>query len=106
MTAPIKPMKPLLRNKRGMDYYVFIVSLVGVLMLSFITFSLFTKQYGLSSGLSTGTEQFRVLKTYAVAEKALLFVDNAAKLALEQAAYYYGKRGFYAADSPCLFSGG
>ncbi|MBI2141360.1 hypothetical protein HYU16_02955 [Candidatus Woesearchaeota archaeon] len=106
MTTPTKPMKLLSGNKRGMDYYVFIVSLVGVLMLSFITFSLFTKQYSLSSGLSTGTEQFRVLKTYAAAEKALLFADDAARLALEQAAYKYGKSGFYYSGAPCGSNGG
>lgn len=96
----------VLKGKKGLDYYTVTVAIVGIFMLSFIVFSLFTKQYALSSGLPIGTGQFRLLKVYAAAEKALLFVDASARLALEQAAYKYGKNGFYVASSPCGGSGG
>ena len=97
-------MKPLRRNlmmrsKKGLDYYTLIISLVGILLLSFVIFNLFNKQLKLSSGLPIGTEQFRIIKTYSAAETALSFVDDSARLALEQAAYSSGKAGFYGEDS-------
>lgn len=94
------------RNKKGLDYYTVTIAIVGLFLLGFIVFSLFTKQYALSSGLAFGTEQFKILKVYAAAEKALLFVDDSAKLALEQAAYKYGKSGFYYSGAPCGSNGG
>ncbi len=105
MTSLKKPLM-MLRNKKGIDYYTVTVAVVGIFLLSFVVFSLFTKQYALSSGLSIGTEQFKLLKTYSAAEKALLFVDDSAKLAIEQAAYKYGKSGFYYSGSPCGSNGG
>lgn len=97
--------KSMLKNKKGQDYYDLIIAMIGLFLLGSITFGLFTKQYQLSGGLALGTEQFRLLKTYAAAEKALLFVDDAAKLALQQAAYDYGKSGFHASVPDCGSSG-
>ncbi|MEK6854505.1 MAG: hypothetical protein AABX60_04160 [Nanoarchaeota archaeon] len=100
-----KIKQSLFRGKKGLDYYTVTVAVMGIFLLSFIAFSFFTKQYGLSSGLELGTEQFRILKTYAAAEKALLFVDDSARLALDQAAYAYGKRGLHGPSSPCEKNG-
>lgn len=85
----------MLQSKKGLDYYTLIIVLVGILILSFVVFSLFNKQLKLSSGLSIGTDQFRMLKTYSIAEKFLSFVDASARLALEQSAYSSGKSGFF-----------
>ncbi len=94
-------MLKLQKSKKGLDYYTFILAIVGILMLSFVAFGMMEKYYRLSKGLSIGSSQFRLLKTYSDAEKTLLFVDSAAKLALEKAAYAYGKSGFSASVSPC-----
>ncbi|MBI2143629.1 hypothetical protein HYU17_00565 [Candidatus Woesearchaeota archaeon] len=91
----------LMQNKKGLDYYVATITIMAIFLLGFVVFSLFTKDYHLRSGLALGSEQFRILKTYANAEKALLFVDDSARLALEQAAVSYGKNGFFSSNPPC-----
>jgi len=85
----------MLRNKKGLDYYTLIISLVGILILSFVIFNLFSKQLKLSSGLPIGTEQFRILKTYSTGEKILSFVDDSAQLSIEHAAHLLGKSGLF-----------
>lgn len=82
-------------NKRGLNYYSPLVAIMGVAILGLILTNLFVKQYNLASEFDLGREQFRIMLTESSAEKALLFVDNAVRLALEQAAYKYGKNGFY-----------
>ena len=95
----------MLKSKKGLDYYTLIVALVGILILSFVLFSLFTKQLKLTSGIPIGTDQFRLLKTYSTAEKVLAYVDNSARLALEQAAFDSAKKGLYVSPATCGSNG-
>lgn len=92
-------------NKKGLNYYSPLIAIMGILILGAILSNLFVKQNRLASEFDLGREQFRVLLAHSSAEKALLFVDNAARLSLEQAAYNYGKNGLYSAGSPCGSSG-
>lgn len=96
-----KNLRAIAKNKKGIDYYAPTVSIIGLFILGFILFSLASRDYKLTSGLSIGSEQFNIMKAYSNAEKNLLFVDSAAKLALEQAIYPYGKNGLYAAATSC-----
>lgn len=88
-------------NKKGLNYYSPIIAIMGIFILGAILSNLFVKQYNLASDFDLGREQFRILLTESSAEKVLLFVDNAARLALEQAAYKYGKNGFYQSGTSC-----
>lgn len=93
-------------NKKGLNYYSPLIAIMGILILGAILSNLFVRQYNLASEFDLGREQFRVLIAQSYAEKALLFVDDAAKLALEKAAYSYGKNGFYQSAPSCGSSNG
>lgn len=97
----MKMKNRMLSQKKGLDYYTVIVAVVGIFILSFIVFTLFTKEQGLGKGIPLGTDQLRILKTYSTAEKPLLFIDEAAKLALGQAAYKWGQSSFLLNDPEC-----
>lgn len=102
----IKLRKPLmLKSKKGFDVYAVIIMIVGIWILAFVTISMFAKNNRLETQLGLGEKQLGLLSTYAAAEKALLFVDDSAKLAIEQAAYKYGKSGFYYSGAVCGSSG-
>lgn len=94
-------MPKMHRNKKGFDLYVFVLTIVGISLLFFVAFGMMEKYYKVSNGLSIGSSQARLLKTYSDAEKALLFVDGSARLALERAAYALGKGGFYVSSPEC-----
>ena len=96
----------MLKNKKGLDYYTLVISLIGILILSYAVFVLINKQIKLSSGFAIGTDQFKLLKTYSTAEKALLFVDDSARLALEEAAFDSAKKGLYVVPSPLCGNNG
>ncbi len=93
--------KMLKANKKGLNYYSPIIAIMGIFILGAILSNLFVKQNKLSADFDLGREQFRILLAGTSAEKAMLFVDNAATLSLEHAAYKYGRNGFYEDVSPC-----
>ncbi len=93
-------------NKKGLNYYSPLIAIMGIAILGLILSNLFVKQYKLSSDFDIGREQFRILLTESSAEKVLLFVDNAARLALEQAVYNAANKGFRVTASPCSGKGG
>jgi hypothetical protein len=88
-------MKRMLKQKKGLDYYVLILTIVGIWILGFIIFVLFMKETQVSKNMDIGSNQFIILKSYSLGEKALLFVDQASKVSFQQASYYWGKTGFY-----------
>lgn len=97
--------KMLMAAKKGLNYYSPLIAIMGIVILGLILSNLFVKQYKLSSDFDIGREQFRILLTESYAEKALLFVDSSARLALEQAAYNAANKGFRVTASPCVGKG-
>ncbi|MBI2580772.1 hypothetical protein HYV85_03090 [Candidatus Woesearchaeota archaeon] len=99
----MKMMLKLLRlqNKKGVDYYTPFVAIVGFLVLAAVLTAVMLKQYGLASEFNLGREQLRLFHTYSTADKMLSFVDDSAKLSLEQAAHSSGSKGFYNSIPAC-----
>jgi len=85
----------MFKAKKGLDYYAFIVAVVGISILYWVLSTMLIKQGQISNGVTIGTEQVTILSTYTTGEKALLYVDEAAKMALDYSALTFGKYSFY-----------
>jgi hypothetical protein len=79
------------KNRRGTIAMYFTVAGVLLAFGVFLYYSSHTDKYIVNFGM----EQNRILKTYQEGEKLLLYVDQAAKLSMQQAAYELARKGFY-----------
>ncbi len=80
-------------NKKGSSFWILIFTLVFVFILFFCVFKLIDKYGKISNSKAIGERQEELLHLYQKGEKFLLYNDQVAKLAGEQALYEYGKNG-------------
>ena len=93
-------MKKLIGNKRGVDLFTLIVTIIGISTLMLILIGL-TMKYNLlfDTFKPVGSRAAFILEAYDDADGVLLYLDNAAKLSMQKAAYDLARNGFYSSAS-------
>ncbi len=89
-------MKKLIRNKKGVDSFTFLLTIFAILVLGFILVGLTMKYNKLNNTIGdAGSSASSILSTYASADKSLLFLDNAVGMSIDGAVYDLAYNGFY-----------
>ena len=85
----------MLKSKKGMDLFIFLVGVFGIIMLIVILFALFTSYDDLKRAdpEPLGYKATEILSTYQEADKALLYIDESAQQAIEKALHRFGQNG-------------
>ena len=87
----------IFNGKKGLDGFSLVLTMIAIIALTLILIGVILKDNSLSSTLGgkVGTNAFNVISSYDRGDAGLLYIDNAAKLSLQEAAYQLGKNGFY-----------
>lgn len=91
-------MKKLIRNKKGVDAFTFLLTIFAILVLGVILIGLTMKYNKLNNTIGeAGSSALSILSTYASADRALLYLDNAVGMSMDSAVYDLAYNGFYPA---------
>ena len=88
-----------IKSKKGAILFNITLVFITVIVLTTAFFVLTNKKNSFPSGI--GGTQIEIIKTYQEADKILLYVDQAAKFSVDQAAYDLGLQGGYNTVSDC-----
>ncbi len=96
-------MKKLIKNKRGVDAFTLILTVIAVSVLIIILIGLTMKYNNLKNTIGgAGSSASKILSTYDKADSALLFLDNAASISMQDAFYKTAFNGFYSQEKPSI----
>ena len=82
-----------MKSKKGTSFYILVVTLVLIFAMFFMIFKLLDKYDQVSKNKTIGTRQAELFHIYQKGERALLYVDQAARISSEQAVYDFAKQG-------------
>lgn len=94
-------MKKLIRNKKGVDSFTFLLTIFAILVLGFILVGLTMKYNKLNNTIGeAGSSASSILSAYASADRALLYLDNAVGMSMQSSIYDLAYNGFYLGGAP------
>ncbi len=100
-------MKKLIGNKRGVDAFTLILTIIAVSVLILILVGLTIKYNNLKNTIGgAGSSASAILSTYDKADSALLYLDNAVDMSMKSSIYNLAYNGFYYGGSQCGSSNG
>ncbi len=100
-------MKKLIKNKKGVDAFTFILTIIAVSVLIMILLGLTVKYNNLKNTIGgAGSSASMMLSTYDEADSALLYLDNAVGMSMKSSIYDLAYNGFYYGGSQCGSSNG
>ncbi|MBI2574386.1 M23 family metallopeptidase [Candidatus Woesearchaeota archaeon] len=87
----------MIKGKKGVqtNIIVSIVTITGILTLIYLLIVLTSKMNDVSKGKAIGERQFELYAAYANGERALYYVDEASKIAVDKTAREIAKNGGY-----------
>ena len=93
----------LFNGKKGLDGFSLVLTMIAIIVLTLILMGVILKYNSVSVAIGgkAGTNAFNVFSSYDKGDTGLLYLDNAAKLSLREAAYELGKNGFYGNSKTC-----
>ncbi len=100
-------MMKLMRSKRGLDAFTLVLTILAICVLLIILVGLTVKYNKLANTIGgAGSSASSILSAYDKADSALLYLDNAVGISMQDSIYELAHNGFYYGAGSCGVSSG